>query len=102
MWGPKTWHCLFMLLPIILKQLNSLTEIDTFSWLVGWEVMFQTVVQKDQNLILGSGKDFYMSFFCFVILLIVQKTLFTCNFAIACAMLIHFVYLTYCKRCDQL
>jgi len=41
--GPRIWLDLFMFRPIMLKQLNCSTTIDTFSWLGGpkvtlWEV----------------------------------------------------------------
>jgi len=40
----------------MLKQLNGLIAIDTFSWLGGREVTLQTAVQEVAVSIPGSGK----------------------------------------------
>ena len=47
---------MFMFWPITLKQLNSLTLIDTFSSHGSVKVMFHTAVQEVRGSILRSGK----------------------------------------------
>jgi len=73
-------------------------------------------VQEVSGSIPGSGNGFYVSFFCFAVvvflLFCVKNTLFVtkvCNsfylsqkFAIPFTMLIYLVYLTYCNICDLL
>jgi len=46
---------LFIIRPITLKQLNSLTSIDTFSCLGDREVTLQTAVREVPGSIPGSG-----------------------------------------------
>jgi len=77
----------------MLKQLNSLTSINTFSCLGGRKVTLQTGVRVVPGSIPGSGKGFCMFAFCFVVvvlLFVVQKSLFTQMFAIFFAMFIFF------------
>jgi len=74
--GPQIWLCLFTFRPIALKQLNGSTTIDTVSWLGGAVVTHPLWVQDVPGSIPGSGKGFYVSFFCFVVvvfLLFCQK-----------------------------
>jgi len=62
----KVWpanSALFMFQPIASKQLNSLTTIETVSWLGGAEVTHLLWVQDVQDSIPGSGKGFYVWFF---------------------------------------
>ena len=76
MCGPQIWLCLFTFRPIASKQLNSLTTIDTLSWLGGAVVTHPLWVQELPGSIPGSGKGFNVWFFCFVVdvfLLFVQK-----------------------------
>ena len=93
--GPQIWLCLFTFRPIASKQLNSLTTIDTLSWLGGAVVTHPLWVQEVPGSISGSGL-----IFCFVIvvfLLFRSKTHYLSQqFAISFAMLIYSVYLTYC------
>ena len=70
MCGLQIWLCLFMFWPIALKQLNSLTSIDTFSSLGGWEFT---------GSIPHSGRDFYVCIFSFVVVFL------------------HFVHLKFCN-----
>jgi len=105
MCGPQIRLCLFTFRPIASKQLNSLTTIDTLSWLGGAVVTHQLWVQEVPGSIPGSGKGFYVWFFCFVVdvfLLFVKNTLFVTKFAIPFAIVICWVYLTYCKIFDRL
>jgi len=76
MCGPQIRLCLFTFRPIASKQLNSLTTIDTLSWLGGAMVTHPLWVQEVPGSIPGSGKGFYVWFFCFVVdvfLFFVQK-----------------------------
>jgi len=76
MCGPQIWLCLFTFRPIASKQLNSLTTIDTISWLGGAEVTGPLCVLEVPGSIPGSGKGFMFDFFCFVVvvfLFVVQK-----------------------------
>jgi len=66
--GPHIWLCLlFTFRPNASKQLNGLTTIDTVSWLGGAVVTHPLWVQEFPGSIPGSGKGFYVSFFCFVV-----------------------------------
>jgi len=60
---PQIWLSLFMFWPISLKQLNTLTSIDTFSCLNGLDVTHQTVMREFPDLIPGFGKDLYVCLF---------------------------------------
>jgi len=74
--GPQIWLCLFTFRPIASKQLNGLTTIENVSWLGGLVVTHPLWVQAVLGSIPGSGKGFYVSFFCFVVvvfLLFCQK-----------------------------
>jgi len=64
MCGLEIWLYLrFHPLHLKFKHLNSLTTIDTFSWLCGPEVMHLTGVWEfPPGSIPGSGKDFYVWF----------------------------------------
>jgi len=53
---------LMMLCPITLKQLNSLTKIETFSWVCSLEVTHRYAVTEVLGLI-PSSEDFYVLFF---------------------------------------
>jgi len=83
---------------ILLKQLYSLAISNTNSWLSGRETTQQTAVPKVPGLIHRSDKDFYVCFFCFVVVVfnfLVQKGknhYLSWNVAIPFAML--FYYLT--------
>jgi len=55
--------CLFIFRPIVLKQLNSLKTIDTFSWLGDPEITHPTAVRYVQGSIPGSGKSFLFVLF---------------------------------------
>jgi len=103
--GPQIWHCLFMFWPITLKQLNSLTSIDTFTCLFGCKVTHPTAVHQVPGLISGPFKDLYVCLFVlllFPFLYFVFKTLYlSCNFAISFAVLINLVFSTYCSMCDR-
>jgi len=65
--GPQIRLCLFMIRPITLKQLNSLTSIDTFCWLGGIKVTLQTAEQEVLGSIPCSGTTIYV---CFLVLLL--------------------------------
>jgi len=69
MCGPQSWLRLFTFLPIASKQLNSLTSIDTLSWLSGVVVSNPRTVQEDPASIPGSCKGFNL----FSILNILQE-----------------------------
>jgi len=79
MCGPHIRLCLFTFRSIASKHLNSLSTIDTFSWLGGAVVTHLHWVQE----VPGSIPGFYVWFFCFVVvvfLLFVQKHIFVfCN-----------------------
>jgi len=77
--------CLFTFRPIALKHLNSLTAIDTFSWLGGLEVTHQDAVTEVPCSCSCSGKDIHVIFcvlLLWVILLLffVKNTLFVTKF----------------------
>jgi len=104
--GPQIWLCLFTFRPIASKQLSSLTTINILSWLGGAVVTHPRWVQEFPGSIPGSGKGFYVWFFCFVvavILLFCPKTHYLSQkFAIPYTMLIYLVFLTNWKICDWL
>jgi len=58
--GPQICLCLFTFRPIVSKQLNGLTTIDTLSWLGGAVVMHLLWVQEVLGSIPGSSKGFYV------------------------------------------
>ena len=58
--GPQIWLCLFTFRLIASKQLNSLTTIDTLSWLGGAVVTHPLWVQELPGSIPGSGNGFYV------------------------------------------
>ena len=60
--GPQIRVCLFTFRPIASKHLNSLTTIDTLSWLGGAVVTHPLWVQEVPGSIPGSGKGFYVWF----------------------------------------
>ena len=100
---PANSCTLFTFRPIASKQLNSLTTIDTTSWLAGAVVTHSIRVQEVPGSIPGSGKAFYIWFFVVVVVFFCPKTHYLSqHFAILFAMLIYLVYLTYCKICDRL
>jgi len=68
MCGPQIRFCLFTVRLIAFKQLNSLTTIDTFSWLGGPEVTHPPWVQDVPGSIPGSDRDVYV-WFCVLLLL---------------------------------
>jgi len=67
MCGPQIRLCLFTFGPIASKQLNSLTTIDTLSWLGGAVVTHPRWMQEVPGSIPGSGKGFYVWCFCSVV-----------------------------------
>jgi len=74
--GPQIRLCLFTFRPIALKESNSLLTIDILSWLGDVVVTHPLRVQEVPGSIPGSGKGFYVLFFCFVVvvfLLFVHK-----------------------------
>ena len=95
--GTQIWVCLFTFRLIASKQLNSLTTIDTLSWLGGAVVTHSLWVQEVPCSIPGSGKGFYVWFvllllcfyFCVKTHYLAQKFPFT--------ILIYLVYWQYCK-----
>jgi len=70
MCGPQIRLCLFTFRPIASKQLNSLTTLDTFSWLGGAVVTHSLWMQEVSGSISGSGKGFYVWLFCFVVVVL--------------------------------
>jgi len=56
--GPQIQLWLFTFRPIASKQLNSLTTIDTLSWLGGAEVTYPLYVRGVPSSIPGNGKRF--------------------------------------------
>ena len=101
--GPQIRVCLFTFRPIASKQLNSLTTIDTFSWLGGAVVTHPLWVQEVPGSIPSSGKVFLFDFLfcCCCVFSFCPKTHYLSQkFAIPFAMLSYLVYLTYCKICD--
>jgi len=83
---PQIWLCLFTFRPIASKHVNGLTTIVILSWLGGAEVTHPLWVQEVPRSVPGSGKVFYVSFFCFVVVVFLlfcqKKTLFVtkiCN-----------------------
>jgi len=90
MCGPQIRLCFFTFRPIALKQLTSLTKIDTFIWLGGPVVTHPTGAPEPEipGSVPGSGKDF-MSDFLFVLCFyfFVQNTLFVpmcCSSSLLC------------------
>jgi len=83
--GPQIWLCLFTFWPIASKELNSLTTIDTLSWLSGAVVTHPLWVQEDPGSIPDSCKGFYVWFFvccCCVFPFLSKNTFFVtkvCN-----------------------
>ena len=74
--GPQNRLCSFTFRPIALEQLNSLTTLDTRSWLGGAGVTHPLWVQEVPVSIPVSGKGFLCLNFWFVVvvfLLFVQK-----------------------------
>jgi len=103
--GPQIWLCLFTFRPIASKQLNSLTTIDTLSWLSGAVVTHLLWVQEVPGSIPGSGKGFYVWFFVLLLLcfyFFVKNTYLSQKFAIPFTILIYLVFLRYCKIYDRL
>ena len=105
MCGPQIRLRLFTFRPIVSKQLNSLTTMHTISWLGGAVLAHPLWVQEVPGSIHDSGKGFYDWLFVLIccVFTICPKTQYVSQmFAIAFAMLIVLVYLTYCKICDRL
>jgi len=73
MCGPQIRLCLFTFRPIASKQLNSLTTIDTLSWLGGVVVTHPLWEQEVPGSIPGFGIGFNVWFFCFVVVVFVQQ-----------------------------
>jgi len=74
--GPQILLCLFTFRSIASKQLNSLSTIDTFSWLGGSVITHLLWEQVVPGSIPGSGEGFNVWVFCFVVvvfLVFVQK-----------------------------
>ena len=65
--GPQIRICVFTLRIIASKQLNSLSTIETASWLGGAVVTHPLLGQEVLNLIPVSGKGFYVWLFCSVV-----------------------------------
>jgi len=63
MCGPQIRLCLFTFRPIASQQLNSLTTINTISWLGGAEITHPVCVREVPGSIPGSGKGFYVLLF---------------------------------------
>jgi len=74
MCGPQNRHCLFTFWPIVLKQLNSLTTVDTFSWLGGPEVTGPTVVIETPGSIPGSQG--FVCMICYIVVVVVGVVFF--------------------------
>ena len=95
MW-PANLTLFFTFQPISFKQLNSLTTIDTFSWLGGPEVTHVSGVRDVLGSVPGSSKVYV--WFCVLLLLCsylyCKKHTFFCQklFAIPSAVVIHLVY----------
>ena len=68
MCGLQIRLCLITFPPIASKQLNSLTTIDTLSWLGGAVVTHSLWMQEVTGTIPGSGKGFYVWFFVLLLL----------------------------------
>jgi len=70
---PQMWLCFFMFWPIqhvqLLNSFNSLTAIDTVSWLGGREVTLQTVLQ-DARVRFPALATTFMFSLCFVVVVI--------------------------------
>jgi len=105
MCGPQIQLCLFTFRLIVSKQLNSLTTIDTPSWLGGAEVTHALWVRELLGSIPFSGKGLFMFDFlfccCGVFTFCPKKHYLSQNLAIPFAMLIYLVYITYCKIYDR-
>ena len=99
-------NCLFTFRPIASEQLNSLTTIDTLSWLGGAVVTHPLWVQDVPSRVQFQAPArvlFDVLFYCCCdFFLFVTHHYISENFAIPFAMLIYLVYLTYCKICDRL
>jgi len=67
MCGTQIRLCLFTFRLIASKWLNSLTTIDTLTWLGGADVTHPLWVRESPVSITGSGKCFYVWSFCFVV-----------------------------------
>jgi len=76
--GLQIWLCLFTFWPITSKELNSLTTIDTLSWLGGAVVTHPLWVQEDPGSIPGSCKGFMFDFLfcCYCVFLFLSKNTF--------------------------
>jgi len=96
MCGLQIWLCLFTFWPISLKQLNSLTTIVTLSWRIPFWF------ERSRVQFPAPARVWFL-FCCCCVFTFLAKTLFLSqHFAISFAILIHLVYLTYCKICDLL
>jgi len=102
--GLRIWLCLFMFPLIMLKQLHSLTSIETLSCLVGVVVTLQTEVRKSSRVrFLALARIFMFAFLvccCCVFTFLSKKHYWSWNFAIPNEIFIHLVNFTYCKMCD--
>jgi len=85
--GLQIWLCLFTFRPIASTQLNSLTTIDTLSWLGDAVVTHPLWVQEFPGSIPGSAKGFYVWFFVFVVIVFLlflsKNTLFVTKVCIS-------------------
>jgi len=68
--GPQIRLCLFTFRLIASKLLNSLTTINTPSWLGGAVVTHPLWVQEVPGSIPASGRVFYVWIFCFVVVVV--------------------------------
>jgi len=101
MCGPQMWLCLFVFQPITLKQLNSLTSIDTLSCLGGLEVTHRAAVWEVPGSISDSGKD-YLVLLLFWFYFFVSKSIICRDFFAIFFQSSFLVYLIYCKICGRL
>ena len=70
MCGPQNRLCLFTFRPIASKLLNSLTTVDTLSWLGDAVVKHPFWMQEFPGSIPGSCKGFYVRLFSFVVVVV--------------------------------
>jgi len=100
--GPQIRLCLFTFRPIASKQLNSLTTIDTLSWLGGAVVSHPLWYKRSRVQFPAPARVFMFEFlFCCCVFSFCPKTHYLSQkFAIPFVMLLYLVYFTCCKICD--